>query len=551
MHWSDLSPRRELGLLSWALSLALLVIPAAALGVLAYHTGSLLLTAGAVVTGLLVLMLLRAHPAWGPPANPSLVVVYLVAVVWAWVPLRGSSDGVTDLVTGLLLLLAVGLFAVHDLRRTGAEPLRRARLWCRRIAGRRSWPPRLADCRLIPEAIALRDAIRNEPGPALALLSDPRPEVQAAALGALDHRPHWRPGEAELVLRVARQSREPAVRSAAVYALAGVRTPELIAALAGFLRDPAAEVRRAAAEALIWDAEGRWPYAREAVKEALADPRFADDGALFAGCGRLPAAAVADLVTWSEEHPPLARRAVLTVIDHFHSELLAADRPELGTELAAMLLDNGTSPALRVEIAALLRDHHLLTPDLLDRLTNPDQPAPIRLFAAELMLRINPHDPDGLDVLRGLARQPNRELSVQIAAVLQNVLGLEVGLPADELPAPTSRLAADVARRVMAWANGASPDVLRPTPAPRPGLLPGSRPAVPGLPPTPGPAPTTASANPLDDSLLMPPARATANPLDDSLLAPPPERHPLDESRPRPPDNRPKPPPRPGSSAVI
>src|SRR5207244_11272290 len=137
-----------------------------------------------------------------------------------------------------------------------------------------------------------------------------------------------------------------------------------------------------------------------------------------------------------------AGRAILTLVEHYHADLVASERPELATELSAMMLENETSPALRVEIAALLREHDLLTPDLLDRLTNLDQPAPIRLFPAELMLRINPHDPDGVDVLRGLARQPNRELAVQVAAVLQNVLGVGRGLPPGELPAATSKRAA-------------------------------------------------------------------------------------------------------------
>jgi hypothetical protein len=135
-----------------------------------------------------------------------------------------------------------------------------------------------------------------------------------------------------------------------------------------------------------------------------------------------------------------------------------------------------------VELAALLRDHHMLSPDLLDRLTNPDQPGPIRLFAAEVMLRANPSDPDGIDVLRGLARQPNREIAVQIGCVLQNVLGLELGLPTNgQVPAPNSKSAADVARRVLAWANGATPDQIRPTPGSMPGLKPTSRPPFAGL----------------------------------------------------------------------
>ena len=276
------------------------------------------------------------------------------------------------------------------------------------------------------------------------------------------------------MLNFAHESREPAVRAAAVYALAAVDSPELIAGLAGFLRDPAAEVRLAAAEALMWDAEGRWPFARDGVREALADPRQMTDGALFTGTGRLPAAAVADLITWAAEHPPLAGRAIRTLAEHYHADLLAAERPDLASELSAMMLEAETPPALRVEIAALLRDHHLLTPDLLDRLTNLDQPGPIRLFAAELMLRINPHDPDGIDVLRGLARQPNRELAVQVAAVLQGVLGVDLGLPSSDLPAPNTKAAADVARRVVLWANGANPDVFRPTPGPRSGLKPGT-----------------------------------------------------------------------------
>src|SRR5262249_51209794 len=107
---------------------------------------------------------------------------------------------------------------------------------------------------------------------------------------------------------------------------------------------------------------------------------------------------------------------------------------------------------------------------------NPDQPGPMRLFAAEVMLRTNPNDPDGVDVLRGLARQPNRELAVQIAGILQNVLGMQVGLPAGgQLPASDSKPAADLARRVLAWANGASPDVLPPTPQPSAGIKPAAR----------------------------------------------------------------------------
>lgn len=481
MSWSSLAPRRDVSLSGWAASLLLLALPGALLGWFAYRTQLLPLAAGAGVQGVFFVVFMRAHPVWRPPVSASLIVLYLLALAWLYLPTRGTADWVVHVGQAVLLLGAVGLAAFHDLTRTGAEPLRRANKWCARIAARRHWPIQLADCRALPEVSALREAVRDEVRPVLALLSDPRPEVQCAALGALEYRPHWRPGEAELVLKTARDSPEPAVRAAAAYAMAAVRSADLVAGLAALLRDPAAEVRAAAAEALLWEAEARWPFARDGVRDALADPRLSADGPLFV-TGRLPAAAMADLVTWAEEHAPLAPRAIQTLVEQYHRDLTDGNRPELGSRLAAMMLDPNWAPALRVELAALLRDHNLLSPDLLDRLTNMDQPGPIRLFAAEQMLRINPHDPDGVDVLRGLARQPNREMALAVAGVLQNVLGVELGLPPGELPSPNSKTAADVARRVLMWANGATPDMVRPTPGPAPGLRPGGRGLMPGAP---------------------------------------------------------------------
>jgi hypothetical protein len=494
MRWAERPS--YLGTRGWLASGVLLMLPTAVLAVLAARLVSLPLAVGAGVQLLFLIFFFRAHPVWRPPVSASVVILYFIALGWAWLPYRDSSDWLVHVGHGVLLLGAVGLIALHDLTRSGAEPLRRANKWSRRIARRTHWPLQLLDCRTIPEANALRGAVIDEAGPALALLTDTRPQVQVAALGSLEFRPHWRPGEAELVLKIGRNSHEPAVRAAAAYALAGVRSAELIDALGGFLRDTAPEVRHAAAEALLWGGEARWPYSRDAVHAALADPKLAADGPLFLGAGRLPAAAIADLTTWAAEAPPLSTRAVQTLTEQYHRGLQDHDRPELASELAGQMLDADTPPGLRIELAALLRDHHLLGPELLDRLTNPDQPGPMRLFAAEVMLRVNPNDPDGVDVLRGLARQPNRELAVQIAGILQNVLGLQLGLPpGGVLPAPNSKMAADVARRVLAWANGAPPDVLKPgsgvQPAPRgrlniPGLQQTSILPQPPLPPARG-----------------------------------------------------------------
>ncbi len=486
MSWSDISPRYNLGITGYAVSTALLCLPTLVLGALGNRLAALPLLVGAGVQCLFVLVFIRAHPVWRPPVSASVIVLYLIALGWAWVPTRGLDDWAVHFGQGILLLGAVGLVALHDLTRTGAEPLRRANKWSRRIACRTHWPLQLADCRTVPEVEALRDAVRDEAGPALALLCDPRPEVQVAALGSLEYRPDWKPGEAELVLKVARGAIEPAVRAAGAYALAGVWTAHLIEGLGSFLRDPSPEVRHAAAEAILWEGDGRWPFAREAVREALSDPKLAHEGGLFLGTTRLPAAAVADLTTWAAEHPPLAKRATLTLVEQYHRGLMDADRPELVSELAVLMLAHDTPPGLRIELAALLRDQHLLGPELLDRMTNMDQPGPMRLFAAEVMLAHDPNDPDGVDVLRGLARQPNREIAVQVGGILQNVLGLELGLPpGGQLPSSNSKAAADVARRVLAWANGATPDQIRPTPPkPQPGLKSGSRGPYAGLQPT-------------------------------------------------------------------
>ena len=480
MAWSTSAPRRDLGPLGRVVSLALLLLPCTVLGGLGYRTHLPPLYAGAGVQGLFVLMFVRSHPVWRPPISASLIILYLIALAWVWLPTRGSPDWAVHVGQSVLLLTAVALAAVHDLIRTGAEPLRRANKWCGRLVTRTHWPLQLADCRALPEVVALRATALDEVRPVLALLADPRPEVQCAALGALEYRPQWQPGEAELVLKTAEESAEPAVRAAAAYALAGVGSADLIGGLARLLRDPAAEVRLAASESLLWNADARWPFTREGVRDALADPRLATDGPVFAS-GRLPAAALADLITWAEEHAPLAPRAILTLMEQYHRDLTDGDRPELASQLAAMMLDTGAAPSLRVELAALLRDHNLLSVDLLDRLTNMDQPGPIRLFAAEQMLRINPHDPDGVDVLRGLARQPNREMALSVAAILQNVLGLELGLPPGELPATNSKIAADVTRRVLLWANGANPDQIRPTPGPMAGLKGAPRSALAGV----------------------------------------------------------------------
>jgi hypothetical protein len=474
--------------------LAVLLAPAAVLAAVAAHTGASLLAVGAVVSLLAAGTLAKNVRPWRPPAGGPLILLYLFAAAWAWVNTRDGHDPLAAVARGGLLLAAVALVAAHDLHRTGAEPRRRAKTLCTQIQGRRWWPSTLAEVPALPDVQALRAAAEYEPGPVFALFQDPRPEVRVAAFAALDGRSGWRLREACAVLTAAQATVEPEVRAAAVATLGAVDEPAAVAGLTGFFRDGSPEVRRAAVRAAMRDGGRKWAFVRDGVRLALSDPKTypaTEPGGLPGAAGHLPVMAVCDLTTWAGEPEPLGSRAVRTLVDHYAAVLQrTAGGYDLIAELNTQVTDPGTATGLRVEVAGLLRTLGLLTPDVLDRMTNADQPGPVRLLAAEALLDANPADPDALDVLRGLGRQPNREMALSIGRILQTRLGLDMGLPADgQPPAPQSKAAGEVARRVLAWATNraALPAVLAPTPpAAAPGLLP--RPPAVGDGPAVGPA---------------------------------------------------------------
>jgi hypothetical protein len=431
-----------------------LFAPAALLGALAARAAdATALAAGAGAALLFALLLVWQYPAWRPPAASQVVLHYIMALGWVWFGTKAEPDFLAHAARGFLLLGAVSLTAVNDLFRTGSEPRRRAAVIARRLTARTDWPNPLTGCAALPEVAALRDAARDDLGPVAALVQDPRPEVRAAAFCALAGRPHWRLNEAELVLGAAHGTVEPAVRAVAAAAVATVEDPELLGDVAGFLRDAAVEVRATVLEALLADDGLRWPIVRDGVKAALSDPRFANEGPLPGSTGILPLIALVDLTAWANEGEPLAGRAVLTLTHHYAYVLKSENRFQLGIDLAQQVLDSDLPVWLRVDLATLLRAHGLLGPDMLDRLTTANQPAPLRLLAVEALLSANPRDADGVDVLRGLGRQPNREMAITIARILQTYLRLDFGLP-DGPVAANSKLATETARRVLAWASG-------------------------------------------------------------------------------------------------
>ena len=125
--------------------------------------------------------------------------------------------------------------------------------------------------------------------------------------------------------------------------------------------------------------------------------------------------------------------------------------------LRQQLTDAHTPAILRIELGRLLQYHQELEPDLLEKMLEQSNPAPLRLIAVETLLAEHleegPIRSTAVTVLRDLARLPNREIGLATADVIQRRLGVDLGLALGQpLPAIHTRQAAEVTRRVMFWA---------------------------------------------------------------------------------------------------
>jgi hypothetical protein len=386
--------------------------------------------------------------------GPAVVTLYIIALGWLWLAEPHADDWFLTLAKAILLIVPLVCFSFQVLAESGATTMRRARLLADRLAARKEWPASLCACRTLPEVKALREAIQFDATPALALLCNPRPQVQIAALAALEFRKNWKPGQAEIVLQAAQRAGEAVVRATAVAALANIDDRQLVEALAEFVRDPSWEVRRAATEALLWDTEHRWSWIREGVRRALGDPACAEDGPLRHEGQLFTSEAVADLTAWVAQKGLLGQRAALTLGVHFARALSECPSEDLVTTMQRQLGQPQTPAALRIELARLLRNGHALDRPLLESLLESANPAPLRLLAADAVLADGDKFPAAVAALRDLARLPNREIALATADVVQRRVGVDLGLALGEpLPPNHSRQAAEVTRRLMHWAS--------------------------------------------------------------------------------------------------
>jgi hypothetical protein len=442
--------------LAFPVRAVVLLLPAGLLLLGVFHTADSyqgLLAIGAMVQAVLGVFVLVRRPSGQFPIGVSIIILYLIALGWLWLGAIHVSDWYPHLAQGILLIIPLAAFAVQTLASSGAPALRRARILAWRLASRTEWPADLVACRELPEVKAFREALHLDATPALNLLQHPRPQVRYAALAALEFRKNWRPGQAELVLQIAKNSKEADIRAAAISALANLEDRLLIDQLADFLRDPSDEVRRAATEALVWDSQRRWHWVRIAIRQALTDPKHAADGPLLFNGQVLPPEAIADLQAWASEKSFLGARAAQTLGGYYNH--LLSEKPDEGLiqELQRQLADVQVPPTLRIEFAQLLSVCGHWDSALQEQLLDPANPASLRLMAAEAMLSESQH-PKAVVALYDIARLANREMALATAEVAQRFLGVDLGLPAGQpLPSLHSHQAAEVTRRVMLWAQ--------------------------------------------------------------------------------------------------
>jgi hypothetical protein len=413
----------------------------------------MLIGAGAAFQIVVCLLHFSGRRSTDHPLGPSVVSLYLIALGWLWVTAGHTDDWFLCLVQAMLLVMPMVVFGCQTLSTSGAPAVRRAQVLADRLARRKDWPLELSACRNMADVKALREALRVDAAPALALLRHGRREVRIAALAALEFHKDWRPGQAELVLRLAQESDDSAFRAAAVSALANLDNRNLVEAMAEFLNDSSAEVRRAAVEALLWDSERRWPWIRVPLRRHLGNPAHQGDGPLRHDGQMLPLEAVKDLHAWAAERGQLALRASQTLGLHYARCLTEYPDEELIQDLRHRLTDVHTPTALRVELARLLHGGHYLDHTLLERLLDPGNSAPLRLLAADTLLGDGTHS-EAVHALHEIAHVPNREIALATADVVQRRLGVDLGLPVGQpLPQVHSRQAAEVTRRVMNWAE--------------------------------------------------------------------------------------------------
>jgi hypothetical protein len=154
----------------------------------------------------------------------------------------------------------------------------------------------------------------------------------------------------------------------------------------------------------------------------------------------------------------VSAHAANTLAAHFNRLLSERPEPHVVAQLRSILSDPHAPAVFRLELGRLLQFHQELDVPLLEKLADPANPGSLRLIACETILADHPDKPMlrsvAVNGLKDLARLSNRELALATADVVQRRLGVDLGIGLGQpLPPLHSRLATDITRRVMRWAN--------------------------------------------------------------------------------------------------
>jgi HEAT repeat protein len=390
---------------------------------------------------------------WGlirTATSPWILIPYLATGLLQRFVFFDPSNSGDQFRVAVTILALVGLVSLGEIRNHSGN-VRRAKFLLKKLLAREQWPA-YEDFHALPEVQALRTALYDNAAPALPFLAHPDPRVQVAILTALAFQSHWRKTQPEIVLHYTAGSDEPVVRAAAALALARLKKTRHLNVLLTFMHDPYTIVRRAAAQAIMWDATHRWTIIRAQIRVALADPNAAKDGPLPTSSG-LPASALQDLLMWSGEAGPVGKRSTATLIRYCKKLINEEATSESIQRVLDLVANPKVASSIRVELAHQLSLAEAFAPEVAAKLIDPGHPTLLRLMAAGALLAQR-EDPRAVEVLRQAARQPNREIALASAAIIQKYLGVDIGLAVGgELPPSNSRQAAEVTRRVMEWAN--------------------------------------------------------------------------------------------------
>ena len=385
---------------------------------------------------------------------------YFLAFGCLWVAAGRQHHWYVYFAQGVMVLIPLLLVARDDMRAVGASPGGNPSHLAGALASRLDLPDGPAGCRTWPELKAFREALGPDASAAFELLKHPRRQVRYAALAALESHHNWAQTEVELVLRMARQDPDEELRCAAILALANVDDRQVVEELASFMENASCAVRETVVQSTFRNLEERWSWVRQAVKGALAKPTATHEDDLD-GIMQLPlpGAAVDDLIAWAGEKGHLAQRASRILAGYYGLRLDTSDENgELAVKIQRAVVSYTLPASLRIELTRILHARQMLRVDTARYLTNAACPTPVRLLAVEVLLEEgSPEEARG--ILVELGRISNRELSLTTARLVQNHLGVDLGLPlSGPPPAWNTRHAQQTVERLMRWSRDQAPD---------------------------------------------------------------------------------------------